>query len=47
MKFEDNIITLLFKDDNGDLFELINTGNVKVWNQFEQGAIFKKGKKIE
>lgn len=47
MKFEKNVITLLFEDENGELWELKDTGSYKIWNQFEQGKIFKKGKKIE
>ena len=45
--FPNNVIVLLLKDDNGNLFELEDTGNYKVWNQFEQGKVFKKGKKIK
>ena len=30
------------EDENGDLYELEDTGNYKVYSQFEQGKIFKK-----
>lgn len=45
--FPNNIVVLLLKDDDGNYWELEDTGNVKVWSQFEQGVIFKKGRRIE
>ena len=45
--FPNNIVTLLLRDENGDLYELKDTHSVKVWSQLEQGKIFKKGRKIE
>ena len=47
MKFGNNVVTLLFEDENGELWELKDTGNYKVWSQFEQGKIFKKGEKVK
>lgn len=42
-----NVVVLLLKDDDGNLFELKDTGGYKVWSQFEQGKIFIKGKMVE
>ena len=42
-----NVVVLLLKDDEGNLYELKDTGNYKVWSQFEQGKIFTKGKLVE
>jgi len=47
MKFDNSVIALLLEDDDGNLFELKDTGNYKVWSQFEQGKIFKKGEKLK
>ena len=38
---------LVLEDDNGNLFELIDTGNYKIFNMVEQGRIYKKGELLE
>ena len=45
--FPSNIVELLLRDENGDLYELKDTKSVKIWSQLEQGRIFEKGRKIE
>jgi hypothetical protein len=46
-QFADNVVALLLEDEDGNLYELKDTGAYKIWSQFEQGKIFKKGNKVD
>ena len=37
----------VLEDDDGNIYELIDTGNYKIFNILEQGKIYKKGDQLE